>query len=631
MTSNRDDDLAARVKAVTDIQAVISRHVKLDRVGDLYIGLCPFHDDKHNPNFKVYINGGNPHYHCYACDANGDVFDFLTKTQNRSFADVLAELAMQAGIPTHSDHETVKRKIRYSYTADDGLTYVKVRNEYADGHKDFDWYTQAGYKRGAKGLNGIRIRQMMLYHSSDIAESDPSCPVIFAEGEKAADALVERGFLAVSAAGGAAQKEFDNSLDILAGHPVFLWPDNDNQGHTFMKRVGRKLDGVASEVRWLALTHSGIKEKDDAFDYFASGHTQNNVQLAMLIAPHLESHTETETPEAEKVSAHIENEVWAETKFKVWTAKEIGEATVAEVPWLAYPWLVAGCLTEVDGKIKASGKTTWVTHLCRAILSGNSFMGYPTEQGGVMYLTEQPVASFRQALARADLLERDDFAVVFWHDTSTMSWPEIVEQASREAHRREAKVLVVDVLSRFAKIAGDAENNAGSAGEAMTPLKVAAALYNLSIILVRHDRKGGGEVGESGRGSSAYSGEVDIVLNIRRPEGNAAPNVRMIHALSRFDGTPDKLAIELTEQGYISLGSEDDYAVERAKVTLLESLPTQEENALKLDELVSMTKEPRSTLQRATSELVLNGKVQTTGKGKRGSPFAFWRSLAEAA
>jgi hypothetical protein len=49
---------------------------------------------------------------------------------------------------------------------------------------------------------------------------------------------------------------------------------------------------------------------------------------------------------------------------------------------------------------------------------------------------------------------------------------------------------------------------------------VAAGSAGLAVLMLRHERKGGGEVGESGRGSSAFAGAVDVILQLKRPEGN---------------------------------------------------------------------------------------------------------------
>src|ERR1700751_5262060 len=93
--------------------------------------------------------------------------------------------------------------------------------------------------------------------------------------------------------------------------------------------------------------------------------------------------------------------------------------------------------------------------------------------------------------------------------------------------------VVVDTLPQFACLKGDSENNAGDALAAMHPLLRAAA-DGIGVILTRHERKSGGEVGDSGRGSTALAGAVDIVLSLRRPEGNANKTHRLLQALSRF-------------------------------------------------------------------------------------------------
>src|SRR5207248_10383132 len=110
---------------------------------------------------------------------------------------------------------------------------------------------------------------------------------------------------------------------------------------------------------------------------------------------------------------------------------------------------------------------------------------------------------------------------------------------------------------------GDAENHAGAAQEAIEPLQAAAALRDLAIVVVRHERKGGGDVGDAARGSSAFGGAVDVVVSIRRVDGNDAGRSRVLHSLSRFDETPDRLVIEWTEDGYQALGSEEAVAAER--------------------------------------------------------------------
>ena len=132
-------------------------------------------------------------------------------------------------------------------------------------------------------------------------------------------------------------------------------------------------------------------------------------------------------PQADtNVSAGTPSGGAAERKFAFRSAREIAAATTEAPPFIAEPWVAAGALTEIDGKIKSAGKTTFCTHMCRAILDGHDFMGNPTQRSPVVYLSEQSAATFREALRRADLLAREDFRVLLWHDTIGAKWPDVV-------------------------------------------------------------------------------------------------------------------------------------------------------------------------------------------------------------
>ena len=220
----------------------------------------------------------------------------------------------------------------------------------------------------------------------------------------------------------------------------------------------------------------------------------------------------------EIVSAQYRDGVWAERKLPFRTAAEIETETAATVDWIASPWGAAGAITELDGKVKAAGKTSWLLAMCRAILDGEPFMGEPTSKTPIVYLTEQNSTTFRVAMERAGLLGRDDFVVLSWADTVSARWEVVVQEAVSECKRRGARLLVVDTMAQFAGLHGDSENNAGNALEAIRPLQLGAA-QGLGVVFSRHERKSGGEVGDSGRGSSAFGGAVDTILSLRRPEG----------------------------------------------------------------------------------------------------------------
>jgi hypothetical protein len=178
------------------------------------------------------------------------------------------------------------------------------------------------------------------------------------------------------------------------------------------------------------------------------------------------------------------------------TGAEIATETPAQTNWIARPWVAPGAITEVDGKPKVAGKTTWLLHLARAVLDGEVFLDEPTTKSPVVYLTKQSRATFAVAMKKVGLLGRDDFSVLFWPHTVGYSWRKIVAAAVRECMRIEAKLLIIDTLPQFAQITGDAENNAGDALAVMYPLQRVAAVSGLAIVVTRHERKAGGDVGD---------------------------------------------------------------------------------------------------------------------------------------
>lgn len=307
------------------------------------------------------------------------------------------------------------------------------------------------------------------------------------------------------------------------------------------------------------------------------------------------------------------------------TAREIAATTPAEVPWVAEPWAATGALTEVDGKIKAAGKTTWVMALCQAVLDGADFMGQPTKKTPIVFLTEQGDTSLRQALKRAGLDQRDDCVLLSWADTRGIPWPDVIAEVVAKCEEISAGLIVVDTLPQFAAIKGDAENNSGAALEAMRPLQEAAATGR-AVILIRHERKSGGDVGDSGRGSSAFAGTVDVVLSIRRLDAER-PTYRVIEALSRFEETPTSMVVELTDAGYVSHGSADGFRADEDRDAVLQALPLLMDKARTIDDIVGMVELRRDTVTKLLKDLVDDGVAGRKGAGKKGDPYLHWRLL----
>ena len=326
----------------------------------------------------------------------------------------------------------------------------------------------------------------------------------------------------------------------------------------------------------------------------------------------------------EMISAHLMDEVAQKRIVTFLSGEDLAKATTESVHWIVNGFVATGGITELGAKVKM-GKTTLAMALVRAVLDGLTFLGGPTSKTPVVYLTEQPPVSFREAMVRADLLGRSEFFVLSHVAVRGMPWAQVAAHAMAKCKSAGAGLLIVDTLPQFAGLVGDSENNSGDALAAMQPLQQAAA-EGIGVILIRHERKAGGEVGDSGRGSSAFAGAVDIVLSLRRPEGNSRKTMRLLRALSRFSETPEELLIDLTDEGFLSLGEPHDAVMKEAKNSILAALPEMEIDAIPLKEITGITGISRVTAQRAIDELVRDGELSIVGAGKKGDPFRYFLS-----
>ena len=86
-------------QSVTTRQAAEHYGIRVGRNG---MCVCPFHDDK-NPSMKV-----DRRFHCFGCQADGDVIDFVSRLENVSPKEAALMLAQDFSIP-YEDKEPPSR------------------------------------------------------------------------------------------------------------------------------------------------------------------------------------------------------------------------------------------------------------------------------------------------------------------------------------------------------------------------------------------------------------------------------------------------------------------------------------------------------------------------------------------
>ena len=91
-------------QSVTTRQAAEHYGIRVGRNG---MCICPFHEDK-NPSMKV-----DRRFHCFGCQADGDVIDFVSRLENVSPKEAALMLAKDFSIP-YEGREPPGRKARNS-------------------------------------------------------------------------------------------------------------------------------------------------------------------------------------------------------------------------------------------------------------------------------------------------------------------------------------------------------------------------------------------------------------------------------------------------------------------------------------------------------------------------------------
>lgn len=136
-----------------DIVNIISQYVKLEKRGNNYFGICPFHDDK-NPSMSV--NQQKKVFKCFSCGAAGDVVTFVSKFKNITISEAMREIGETVGIKVAmSQKDLLKQK---------NMKYYSVLKETATFYNFFLTNTVEG-KIGLEYLNkrGISLNDVQRF------------------------------------------------------------------------------------------------------------------------------------------------------------------------------------------------------------------------------------------------------------------------------------------------------------------------------------------------------------------------------------------------------------------------------------------------------------------------------------
>lgn len=544
--------------------------------GDGWVARCPSHED-HRQSLSLGVgDDGRVLLNCHA----GCAPDAVCAALGLKLADLFVE--------EQSGNGNGKREIVATYDYVDEqrrLLYQVVRFQ----PKDFRQRRPDGEGGWTWKVAGTR---RVLYRLPEVILAAALGGTVYVvEGEKDVHALEAAGAVATTSPAGAGKWRPEYS-EALTGAHVAIVADRDEPGRAHAEQVARSLEGKAASVRVLEAAVG-----KDAADHLAAGKTVDELQVPAWAQP------------AEK------------PQLTAYTVAELRGRTPEITNWICYPYVAEGDVVSFESPPK-DGKTTFVLAMVHAIATGSDFLGEQVAGGPVLYCTEERCGTFLGALERTKNAEGDNLRVVLLHDAAwRMKWPDTVAGITAIAEELRPRIVVLDTLSKWAGLHGDDEFSAGVAMATMTPLQHLASM-GCAVAVIRHERKAGGAVGQAGRGSTAWTGDMDAVIAVRRIPGEKTK--RLLAAIGRHDDTPEERIIDFAGDEYMVLGDPSDMRRLEEEKQIIDSLDYGEENGRTLNEL-------RGDVSRRTAERIIGRLIRDAvvghglGEPQRGGrPRLYW-------
>jgi hypothetical protein len=307
------------------------------------------------------------------------------------------------------------------------------------------------------------------------------------------------------------------------------------------------------------------------------------------------------------------------------SAAELKAATPPEPDWLIGQLVAMGNVTILGGRPKAGKSTLAFAAASACATAATRFLGQPLLPSPVVYVSEESAGTLVHKMPdseRLRILTRENA----WPKPP---WPELVAAAVAEAKRVGALLLIVDTLPHWAALPPEREKDSGAALQTMERLLEAAA-GGLGVLALAHTRKGGGEEGEGLRGSSAFAGACDIILELDRvPE---APRQRVVLSLSRYPQTPGTLVVEMDDTGEWRVVSSDEERSDAQTIAKRNRAASDRQaltdalgqgDPLTRAELEESLGVPSRQWHSILDEAVKAGQVSRIGAGKRGDPYRY--------
>ncbi len=304
------------------------------------------------------------------------------------------------------------------------------------------------------------------------------------------------------------------------------------------------------------------------------------------------------------------------------TARELRARTPETPDWVWEGFIAAGALAMLAGRPKYAGKSTLACALVEAIdADAGAFLGRRIVPGPVIFVSEETGGTLAPKLPDSDrvsCLTRD----IAWPKPT---WPQLLAAVVTEAERIGARLVVIDALSFWAALGGEQGNDTAVATAVLAQLS-AITLLGAAVLLVHHQRKGGGEDGEAVLGATGFFASVDLLIELERVKDGPAGQRQLI-SIGRWAETPAALVVhrDAVTGSWRVIGEATDRDEARllsANEKLLGAVPT-EPPGMTEPELADALKVDTRKISGPLRELLERKEIRRDGAGKKGDPYRY--------
>lgn len=157
------EHIIEEIRHRSDIVEVIGEHVRLQKRGKNFLGLCPFHAEK-TPSFNV-----NPElaiYKCFGCGKSGSVINFIMDVNALSFPEAVRHLARRIGMVIDEDQQSDTERAEHMRTDAAHRALGAASEFYEQQLHDVNGKVALRYLVG-RGLDEATIRSFHCGYSPD--------------------------------------------------------------------------------------------------------------------------------------------------------------------------------------------------------------------------------------------------------------------------------------------------------------------------------------------------------------------------------------------------------------------------------------------------------------------------------